>query len=149
MSHVFPPQNNLLVFNSANYMNPNGTNPLFLHGLGRRFDTNKSTTVVQTVVQNQEVFTFPLKTEMPANTTMTINLLHYISGNHGTFLLSLGGASGTSYRGVIFNGRIEIDTKSTVNPTLGNMNANDYSVTLSTFDTAQPLTLSFLQFPRS
>jgi len=102
-----------------------------------------------TVVEDQDVFTIPLNTEIQANTTMTIDLLNYISGNHGTFLLSLGGVNGTSYRGVVFNGRIEMDTKSTGNQSLGNMNVNDHYVTLSTSDTKQPLILSLLQFPRS
>lgn len=125
--------------------------------LGRRtyqnnFSSNSVVTVVvekTTVVEDQDVFTIPLNTEIQANTTMTIDLLNYISGYHGTFLLSLGGVYGTSYRGVVFNGRIEMDTKSTVNPSLGNMNVNDHYVTLSTFGTAQSLTLSLLQFPRS
>lgn len=122
--------------------------------LGRRtyqnnFSSNSVVTVVVEKTAEQEVFTIPLNTEIPANTTMTIDLLNYISGNHGTFLLSLGGANGTSYRGVVFNGRIEMDTKSTVNPSLGTINFNDHYVTLSTFDTAQSLTLSLLQFPRS
>ena len=122
--------------------------------LGRRtyqnnFSSNSVVTVVVEKTVDQEVFTKPLSTEIPANTTMTIDLLNYISGNHGTFLLSLGGASGTSYRGVVFNDRIEMDTKSTVNQSLGNMNVNDHYVTLSTSDTKQPLILSLLQFPRS
>lgn len=122
--------------------------------LGRRtyqnnFSSNSVVTVVVEKTAEQEVFTMPLKTEIPANTTMTIDLLNYISGNHGTFLLSLGGANGTSYRGVVFNGRIEMDTKSTENQSLGNMNVNGHYVTLSTSDTKQPLILSLLQFPRS
>ena len=122
--------------------------------LGRRtyqnnFSSNSVVTVVVEKTVDQDVFTKPLSTEIPANTTMTIDLLNYISGNHGTFLLSLGGENGTSYRGVVFNGRIEMDTKSTVNASLGNMNVNDHFVTLSTFSTAQSLTLSLLQFPRS
>lgn len=105
-------------------------------------------TVVVEKTVDQEVFSTPLETEVPANTTMTIDLLNYISGNHGSFLISLGGAKGTSYRGVVFDGRIEMDTKSTVNQSLGNMNVNGHYVTLSTSDTKQPLILSLLQFPQ-
>lgn len=121
--------------------------------LGRRtyqnnFSSNSVVTVVVEKTADQEVFTIPLNTEIPANTTMTIDLLNYISGNHGTFLLSLGEANGTSYRGVVFDGRIEMDTKSTVDPSLGSMNANGSYVTVAANGSPQVLRLALLQFPQ-
>lgn len=103
----------------------------------------------RTIITKDQVLKTLLQTEIEPHTTMTIDLLNYLSPYHATFLVSLGGNNGTSYRGIVFNKRIEMDTKSTIDASLGNMNVNDHFVTLSTLDTKQPLVLTILQFPRS
>ncbi len=133
MSNNSAPVENLAVFNSANFHR-------------RTHQDNCSGNVV--IVEKSDVFSSPLETDVPANTTITINLLHYISEKHGTFLISLGGSFGTSYRGVIYNNTIVMDTKSTVDPSLGSMSANSSLITVATNDTQQRLLLSLLQFPQ-